>query len=143
MSTTTTTSIVVLFLLLSATTTISAAPILGLDYFLTHQSRNDPQATNDSYLSLPSSLRKSLHSHLPQPHLPSIVSSLLSLSLPVSLHIRLVGSFPSDSGSLLSSFLSSASQPLHHFHVISPFATQSHTLPIKHSLHLDVSFSPT
>ncbi|KAE8021644.1 hypothetical protein FH972_007517 [Carpinus fangiana] len=137
-----TTSIVVLFLLLSATTTISAAPILGLDYFLTHQSRNDPQATNDSYLSLPSSLRKSLHSHLPQPHLPSIVSSLLSLSLPVSLHIRLVGSFPSDSGSLLSSFLSSASQPLHHFHVISPFATQSHTLPIKHSLHLEVSFSP-
>ncbi|XP_059452847.1 uncharacterized protein LOC132183428, partial [Corylus avellana] len=130
-------------LLLSAATTISAAPILGLDYFLSHQSRNDPQATNDSYLSLPSSLRKSLYSHLPQPHLPSIVSSLLSFSLPVSLHIRLVGSFPPDSRSLLSSFLSSASQPLHHFHAISPFPTQSHTLPIKHSLHLDVSFSPT
>ncbi|XP_062151233.1 uncharacterized protein LOC133859734 [Alnus glutinosa] len=140
---TTTTTILVLFLLLSATTTTSAAPILGLDYFLSHQSRNDPQATNDSYLSLPSSLRKSLHSHLPHPNLPSVVSSLLSLSLPFSLHLRLVGSFPPDSSTLLSSFLSSASQPLHHFHVISPFPTQSHTLSIRHSLHLDVSFSPT
>ncbi|KAB1211651.1 hypothetical protein CJ030_MR6G002146 [Morella rubra] len=132
-----------IFLFLSTTIiTTSAAPILGLDSFLAQQSRGDPQATNDSFLSLPSSLKKSLSSHLPQPHIPSLISSLISLSIPVSLHLRLIGPFPSDAPSLLSSFLSSASQPLHHFNVISPFHSQSHSLSVQHSLHLDVSFSP-
>ncbi|KAF5479202.1 hypothetical protein F2P56_000047 [Juglans regia] len=140
MTTTAITTSVFIFLLLLTTT--SAAPILGLDSFLTQQSRLDPQAINDSFLSLPSSLKKSFSSHFPQPHIPSLISSLLSLSLPLSIHLRLIGPFPPDAPSLLSSFLSSASQPLHHYHVISPFEYQSHSLSIQHSLHLDVSFSP-
>ncbi|KAI4351603.1 hypothetical protein L6164_005947 [Bauhinia variegata] len=129
-----------LFFFLIATTT--AAPIIGLDSFLTHQARVDPQASNDSFLSLPSSVKKSLsHSHS-HPHIPSLISSLLSLSVSLSVNVRLVGDFPSDSALLLSSFLS-ASQPSNHFHVIAPFETQNHRLALKHSLHLDVSHLPS
>ncbi|OWM73972.1 uncharacterized protein LOC116214016 [Punica granatum] len=121
----------------------SAAPILGLDTFLNHQYRRDPQATNDSFLSLPSSLKSSL-SHLHPPSSSSLISSLLSLTLSLPVHVRLVGhSFPSDSSSLLSSFLSAASLPSHHFHVISPFTSQSHRLSLSHSPHLDVSHAPS
>ncbi|KAI3407630.1 uncharacterized protein J3R85_020825 [Psidium guajava] len=140
-----------LFLLLAIfSAAASAAPIVGLDTFLTTQYRHDPQATNDSFLSLPSSLRSSLSlqpvpAQQPQ-HLNRLIDSLLALSLSVPVHVRLVGrSFPSDSSSLLSSFLS-ASLPSGHFHVIAPFASSggrpSHRLSIRHSLHLDVSHAP-
>ncbi|KAG6719784.1 hypothetical protein I3843_03G025600 [Carya illinoinensis] len=140
MPTTAITSLI--FVLLLLLTTTSAAQILGLDSFLTQQSRLDPQAINDSFLSLPSSLKKSFSSHFPQPHIPSLISSILSLTLPLSINLRLIGPFSPDAPALLSSFLSSASQPLHHYHVISPFEYQSHSLSIQHSLHLDVSLSP-
>ncbi|XP_030530929.2 uncharacterized protein LOC115741257 [Rhodamnia argentea] len=140
-----------LFLLLAIfSAAASAAPILGLDTFLTTQYRHDPQATNDSYLSLPSSLKSSLSLQpLPgqQPqHLTRLIDSLSALSLSVPVHVRLVGpSFPSDSSSLLSSFLS-ASLPSGHFHVIAPFSSSggrpSHSLSLRHSLHLDVSHAP-
>ncbi|XP_021905239.1 uncharacterized protein LOC110820136 [Carica papaya] len=124
-----------LFFLLLFVNTSTSAPILGLDTFLNHQSRLDPQASNDSFLSLSSSLKNSLSSSSPL-RFPSLLPSLLSLSLSFSLRIRLVGtSFPPDSSSLLSSFLS-ASQSSDHFHISSdPY----HRLAIKHSLHLDVS----
>ncbi|KAK9925123.1 hypothetical protein M0R45_033461 [Rubus argutus] len=135
------TAATLLLLLALITTTTSSAPILGLDTFLTHQSRYDRQASNDSYLSLSSTLRHSL-SHS-SPSLSDSLSSILSLSLPLSLNVRLVGpAFPSSSASLLSSFLS-ASQTSDHFHVITPVDTASHRLAIKHSLHLDVSHSPS
>ncbi|KAK4751319.1 hypothetical protein SAY87_004801 [Trapa incisa] len=130
--------------LLSAGT--SAGPILGLDTFLSYQYRHDPQATNDSFLSLPSSLKSSL-SHLhpsSPPSSSSLISSLLSLILSLPVHVRLVGAaFPSDSQTLLSAFLSAASLPSHHFHVISPFTSQSHRLSLSHSPHLDVSHAPS
>ncbi|KAF8010851.1 hypothetical protein BT93_J1484 [Corymbia citriodora subsp. variegata] len=128
----------------------TAAPIVGLDTFLTNQYRHDPQATNDSYLSLPSSLRSSLSfeplaGRPPRHHVTGLIDSLSSLSLSVPVHVRLVGSsFPPDSSSLLSSFLS-ASLPSGHFHVIAPFASggrPSHRLSLRHSLHLDVSHAP-
>ncbi|KAJ7970955.1 Transmembrane protein [Quillaja saponaria] len=123
-------------------TTAAAPPIVGLDSFLTHQYRVDPQASNDSFLSLPSFIKKSLSLSHPHPHIPSLISSLLSLSLSLSVNVRLIGEFPSDSSSFLSSFLA-ASQPSNHFHVITPFDTHGHRLALKHSLHLDVSHSPS
>ncbi|RVW26491.1 hypothetical protein CK203_102423 [Vitis vinifera] len=139
MATTAGAAAAVLLLLLTATTTISlSSPILGLDSFLSQQSRLDPQATNDSFLSLPSHLGKTLFSTTT--HHRHLISSL-QLSLSVSLHVILVGpSFPSDAPSLLSSFLSAVSSS-DHFHVISPFSTDHRHLT-KHSLHLDVSLSP-
>ncbi|KAJ7974443.1 Transmembrane protein [Quillaja saponaria] len=142
MATSTTTVIgvatIIFFVLLITTTT--AAPILGLDSFLAQQSRIDPQASNDSFLSLPSFIRKSLS--VSHPRIPSLITSLLSLSLSLAVNVRLIGDFPSDSSSLLSSFLT-ASQPSNHFHVITPFINQNHHLSLKHSLHLDVSHSPS
>ncbi|KAF7819680.1 Transmembrane protein [Senna tora] len=128
--------------LIFLTAIATAAPIIGLDSFLTHQAHLDPQASNDSFLSLPSSIKRSLSLSHPHPHIPSLISSLLSLSLPLSVHVRLVGDFPSDSSSLLSSFLS-ASQPSNHFHVITPFDHYSHRLALRHELHLSVSHSPS
>ncbi|KAF3958580.1 hypothetical protein CMV_016532 [Castanea mollissima] len=142
MPTTATTTPLLLLLLLLLTTTTSSSPILGLDSYLAQQSRQDPQATNDTFLTLPTSLKKSLSSPFPLPSIPSLTSSLLSFSVPLSLHIRLVGTFPPNSPSLLSSFLSSASQPLHHFHVISPFHPPFHSLSIQHTPHFDIAFSP-
>ncbi|KAK7316367.1 hypothetical protein VNO77_35359 [Canavalia gladiata] len=136
----TTTITLLVFLLLTITTT-TGAPIIGLDSFLTQQSRIDPQASNDSFLSVPSSIKKSLS--IPDPHLPSLTSSFLSLSLPISLSLHLVGDFSSDTPSLLSSFLTVASDIPSHFHVITPFEHQSHRLSLSHSLHLDVTHSPS
>ncbi|KAE8668628.1 Structure-specific recognition protein 1 [Hibiscus syriacus] len=138
-----TTTVFFLFLLSSATTILlsSAAPIPGLDSFLTQQSRIDPKSTNDPFQSLPSSLKKSLSSSSPGPlHIPSLISSLLSLSVPIPLHIRLVGpNFSSSSSSLLTTFLQS-SVTSSHFHLISS-SPSPHSLSISHSLHLDVSVS--
>ncbi|KAK9272899.1 hypothetical protein L1049_003278 [Liquidambar formosana] len=135
---TTTTTILLLTTLI--TTTVSA-PILGLDTFLTRQSRFDPQASNDSFLSLPSSLKSSL-SLSSHPSTSSLISSLLSLSLSLSLHVKLIGpSFSSVSPSVFSAYLS-ASHISDHFHVIHPFL-HDHHLSLKHSLHLDASLSAT
>ncbi|KAG4182080.1 hypothetical protein ERO13_A09G022300v2 [Gossypium hirsutum] len=139
------TAVFLLLLLLSATTNLhsSAAPIPGLDSFLTQQSRIDPKSTNDPFQSLPSSLKKFLSSSSAAPlHIPSLISSLLSLSVPIPLHIRLVGlNFSSSSLSLLTSFLQS-SVTSSHFHLISS-SSSHHSLSIGHSLHLDVSLSPS
>uniref|UniRef100_A0A368UH79 DUF7906 domain-containing protein n=1 Tax=Glycine max TaxID=3847 RepID=A0A368UH79_SOYBN len=114
-SATTTTTLPVLAFLLLTTTAITAAPIIGLDSFLSHQSRMDPHASNDSFLSLPSSVKKPLsHSS----------DFSLSLSLPISLSLHLLGDFPSDTPSLLSAFLSAASPT--HFHCSGTFFTSSH-----------------
>ncbi|KAF8399425.1 hypothetical protein HHK36_015290 [Tetracentron sinense] len=145
MATTTTTysgataiaTVLFLLLLLLLPTTITSLPILGLDSFLTQQSRIDPQASNDSFLSLTSSLRKSL-SVQSFTRVSSLISSLLSLQLSVSVNVKLVGSFPSDSHSLLFDF-TSAVLFSDFFHVI---GSDPHHLSIKHSLHLDVSHSP-
>ncbi|KAK7271742.1 hypothetical protein RJT34_27889 [Clitoria ternatea] len=130
-STVTTTLLLVLVL----TSTTLGAPIVGLDSFLSEQCRIDPQASNDTFLSLPPSIRKSLSRLAPTP-LPR------SLSIPISLTVHLVGDFPPDTPSLLSSFL-----PDHHtpspFHVITPFLHQSHPLSLSHSLHLHSSPSPS
>ncbi|XP_061360832.1 uncharacterized protein LOC133304786 [Gastrolobium bilobum] len=135
-----TTTTLFLFLLLLTTTVATATPIIGLDSFLTQQSRLDPIASNDSFLSLPSPIKKSLSLSLslslssPNPHLIS------------SLTLHLVGDFPPDTSTLLSSFLSSAAAAAaatHHFHVITPFDYQSHQLSITHSLHLDVTHNPS
>ncbi|KAJ6734656.1 TRANSMEMBRANE PROTEIN-RELATED [Salix purpurea] len=124
-----------LFLLLIRLTTTTPSPISGLDTFLSHQSTLDSLSTNDSFDYLPSSLKKSLSLSSPHPHVPSLIASLLSLTLPLSLHIRLVGSsFPSESSSLLHSFLSTA-HISDHFHVIT---TDSHRLSIKHSPHFEL-----
>ncbi|KAL1291468.1 hypothetical protein HN51_059984 [Arachis hypogaea] len=132
-----------LVVLLTTTTSSGGAPIIGLDSFLSQQYRIDREATNDTFLILPSTIKSSLsHSH-PNPHIPTLISSLLSLPLPLSLSLRLVGDFPSDTPSLLSSFLSAASSPSHHFHLISPFPSQPHPLSLSHSLHLHLSHSPS
>uniref|UniRef100_A0A2P2Q355 Uncharacterized protein MANES_12G108800 n=1 Tax=Rhizophora mucronata TaxID=61149 RepID=A0A2P2Q355_RHIMU len=128
----------------STTTAVAiSASITGLDTFLSHQSRLDPQARNDSFQSLPSSLKKPLSISSSDHHnLRSLISSLLSLSIPLSLHLRLVGPvFPADSSSLLHSFLAAA-HTSDHFHVITPdpFPYQSsHRLAVKHFPHLDIS----
>ncbi|KAI8028804.1 hypothetical protein LOK49_LG01G03842 [Camellia lanceoleosa] len=132
-----------LLLLLLLTTTLSitttaSTPIIGLDSFLTQQARLDPQASSDSFLSLSSSLKKSLSlSH----HHPPSISSLLSLQLSVPVTVKLVGpDFPSSAPSILHSFLS-ASISSDNFHIIAPFSPHLHHLSLTHSLHLDVSLS--
>ncbi|XP_047952837.1 uncharacterized protein LOC125198562 [Salvia hispanica] len=54
-----------LLLLLHHLLLTSAAPISGLDSFLSLQARKDPPASNDSFLSLPSSIKTSLSHPLP------------------------------------------------------------------------------
>ncbi|KAL2898595.1 Catalase-peroxidase 1 [Bienertia sinuspersici] len=89
-----------LLLICHLTTTISTSLIPGLDSFLTHQSQVDPTASNDTFLSLPSHLKHSLSSDHSPSSVDHRISSLLSLSLPISLHVILVGpSFSSSSPS--------------------------------------------
>ncbi|KAK3015282.1 hypothetical protein RJ639_030230 [Escallonia herrerae] len=137
----TTTAVLLLLRLLPTiltAATATAAPILGLDTFLSQQSRLDPHATNDSFLSLPTSLKKSLSLPTLPPPSPA---PLLSLHLSVPVTVKLVGSaFPSSSPSLLSSFLSAALSS-DHFNVITPFLHHHHHLSLSHSLHLDSSLS--
>ncbi|EPS64700.1 hypothetical protein M569_10078, partial [Genlisea aurea] len=118
----------------------SAAPILGLDSFLAQQFRRDPFARNDSFLSLPSSLKSNLlHSSSLHPPSPD---SLLSFDLPIPLTVHLVGStFSPSSPSLLASFVNSA-LTAGLFHVITPFSGAPHHLSLSHSLQLSASLSP-
>ncbi|XP_050223190.1 uncharacterized protein LOC126673206 [Mercurialis annua] len=136
-----TTTLHFLLLLLITTATATATTLIpGLDSFLSQQFHKDPKSTNDTFSSLPSSIKTSLTSHSAPPRLPSLITSLLSLSVPLSLHIRLVGAstFPPDSASLLHSFLSST-QSSDHFHLISSDHANHHRLAVKHSPHLDIS----
>ncbi|CAN8266033.1 unnamed protein product [Cochlearia groenlandica] len=131
--------IFIFFLLLLTST--SSSPIPGLDTFLTNQFRLDPKASNDSFGSLSSSLKRSLSSSA-STHFSSLSKSLLSLSVSVSLHVRFVGdSFPSSAASTFSSFVSAAVTS-DAFHVISPDSSTDHRLSVSHSLHLDASLSP-
>ncbi|GMH27032.1 hypothetical protein Nepgr_028875 [Nepenthes gracilis] len=124
--------------------TAKSANVPGLDTFLAQQFRLDPQSPNDTFYTLPSSLKKaiSLSSSSFQHHpVSSLISDLLSLDVSVSVHVKLVGpSFSADSQLRLSSFLS-ASLTSNHFHVITPFDSKSHHLSLSHTLHLDVSLS--
>ncbi|XP_050908721.1 uncharacterized protein LOC127122422 [Lathyrus oleraceus] len=121
---------------IAAATTTTTTPIIGLDSYLTSQSRTDPQATTDSFQSLSTSIKKSLS------HLPSL--SLTLSPIPISLTIHLIGDFPPNTHSLLSTFLSPLPSP---FHVITPFSplsqSKSHTLSLHHTLHLHVTTSQT
>ncbi|XP_072998741.1 uncharacterized protein [Typha latifolia] len=118
----------------------SSPSTLGLDSFLSDHLRRDPSANNDSFLSLPSSLKKSLSQPLPfSPSSSSLISHLLSLEVSVPVSVKLVGaSFSSAAPSLLQSFASAAVSSAR-FHAI---AADSHHLAISHALHLDVSHSP-
>ncbi|KAF9604204.1 hypothetical protein IFM89_004910 [Coptis chinensis] len=124
----TTTTVLLLILLFLNPHTAKTLPILGLDSFLTSQSHLDPKATNDSFLSLSSSLKKSLFSSTP---------TIPSLQISIPLHIKLVGSFPSNSHTLLSSLISNTLFS-DNFNII---GFNPHHLSIKHSLHLDISHS--
>ncbi|KAL2335550.1 hypothetical protein Fmac_016763 [Flemingia macrophylla] len=117
------------------TVSVCGSPIIiGLESFLSQQSLTDREASNDSFLSLPSSIKKSLSEGT-----GLSPSALLSLSLPISLSLHLVGDFPPDTPSHLSAFLGSA--PTSRFHLITPFE-QSHTLSLSHTLHLQTTLSP-
>ncbi|GAB2287932.1 hypothetical protein Dimus_022284 [Dionaea muscipula] len=134
-----------ILLLLILPESAKSAQIPGLDSFLTQQFRLDPQAHNDTFYALPSRLKKSISSSTAAADLHPIssqISALLSLHLPVSLHVKLVGSsFSADSPQLLTSFLS-ATLSTDHFHVITPFeSTSHHHLSLTHSLQFDVSLS--
>lgn len=127
------------FLLLLLITSATATTLLGLDSFLSQQSRHDPQATNDSFLHLSSPLKKSLSSTLRS---PPTIDSLLSLKISVPVYVKLVGpssSFPTTSPSLLLSFLSAVVSS-DHYHVITPFLT-NHRLSLTHSPSFQVSLS--
>ncbi|XP_076897553.1 uncharacterized protein LOC143550873 [Bidens hawaiensis] len=133
---TTTVATTILLLHLLTTTTVTSTRILGLDSFLSQQSRLDPHATNDTFLSLSSTLKKSLSSTLRPP--PTTTS--LQLTSPIS--IILVGppsSFPPSSPHLLHFFLSAAVSS-DHFHVIT---NPNHRLSVTHSPSIDVSLSPS
>ncbi|TXG58539.1 hypothetical protein EZV62_016368 [Acer yangbiense] len=145
-----TTTTLLFLLLLTTTTTISYAPIPGLDTFLTQQSRIDPHSSNDTFHSLPSSVKSALSSSATShPHIPTLISSLLSLSLPIPLHVRLVGPSstfpPSSSVSLLQSYLAAATATTtqSRFHVITPNSVENspHSLSISHFPHIDISVS--
>ncbi|KAK1410153.1 hypothetical protein QVD17_36687 [Tagetes erecta] len=138
-SSTITTIFFFLLLLLIITTTTTSTPILGLDSYLSQQSRFDPHATNDTFISLSTTLKKSLSSTL-RP--PPTTTSLLNLQLTSPIYIKLVGpssSFPPSSTSLLHSFLSAAVSS-DHFHVITP-TTTNHRLSITHSPSFELSLS--
>ncbi|CAI9272718.1 unnamed protein product [Lactuca saligna] len=135
------TTVFLLLLLNTANASTTSTPILGLDSFLSQQSRLDPQATNDSFLYLSSPLKKSLSSNL-RP--PPTSSSLLSLKISVPVYVKLVGpssSFPSTSPSIFSSFLTAAISS-DHYHVITPFSSNTnHRLSLTHFLALEVDLS--
>ncbi|KAI3974180.1 hypothetical protein MKX01_033431 [Papaver californicum] len=139
-TTTTATLVLLLHLLLLISPTITSLPILGLESFHTQQTHLDPQANNDSFLLLPSQLKKSLATQS-FTTISSLITSLLSLEISVPIHIKLVGSFSPDSESILSKFISAAHFS-DQFQIIGS-DTLDHHLSIKHSLHLDVSHSPS
>ncbi|KAJ6842249.1 uncharacterized protein M6B38_302645 [Iris pallida] len=132
--------LVVLFLSLSFLPSSLSLPTIGLDAFLSEQSRLDPAASKDTYTLLPPSLKRSFP--LSSPLLPPL-PPLPSLQIPIPLHVRLVGpSFSSSSPSLLSSFVAAAAaHSSSHFHSISA-SGPSHSLAVSHSLHLHPSLSP-
>ncbi|XP_068651290.1 uncharacterized protein [Aristolochia californica] len=114
----------------------ASPPIVGLDTFLAHQSRVDREASNDTFVLLPASLKRPL-SVSSFSHLSDLNSYLLSLTISVPLHVHLVGPFPSSTVSLLFSFRSAAVFS-DRFHVI---GADPHHLALKHTLHLDVDSS--
>ncbi|CAO2820899.1 unnamed protein product [Amaranthus hypochondriacus] len=124
----------------SESTSIS---IPGLDSFLTQQFQLDPQASNDTLHSLPSRLKSSLSSYSSLTSPDHRISAVKTLSLPISVHVKLVGpTFTSSSTSTLSSFLS-ASHSSSPFHVITPFDSSTfHHLSLSHSLNHHVTVSP-
>ncbi|KAM7280289.1 hypothetical protein ACFE04_007423 [Oxalis oulophora] len=140
MAKTTTITTVLLLLVFLLPLSTPSGPVRGLDTILTRQSRQDPQATNDTYLFLSNTIKSGLYSSINSHTINyNHISSLLSLSIPISIHIRLVGpTFPSESSKLLHSFISSALTSSH-FHVTIP---PYHKLSLSHALHLDVSHAP-
>ncbi|KAJ3686555.1 hypothetical protein LUZ61_015719 [Rhynchospora tenuis] len=127
-------TLLLLLLLLTSLFALTSAAPPGLDAVLSDQFRLDPRATNDTYLSLSSHLKRFL-SHPPFPSNP--ISHLLSLSVPIPVSVRLVGpAFSSSSPSLLSSFATAAISSSPFFSLSSP-----HNLAVSHNLHLSVSAS--
>uniref|UniRef100_A0ACD5UGE1 Uncharacterized protein n=1 Tax=Avena sativa TaxID=4498 RepID=A0ACD5UGE1_AVESA len=117
-------------LLLLIAPAITAATFSGLDAFLASSAARDPSATNDTFDSLPASLRRALS--VPSPILPS---RLLSLSAAVPVNVRLVGSsFPASSARLLPSYVSSVVSSAPFLSSRSP-----HRLALSHNIHLDVA----
>ncbi|KAJ0988090.1 hypothetical protein J5N97_006446 [Dioscorea zingiberensis] len=111
----------------------SSLPAIGLDTFLSEQSRRDPAAFNDSFAYLPSSLKKPLSSISTAP----LYS--LSFQIPVPVVLHLVGDFPAISSSLLPSLLHSALPPS----FFQTIGFTPHHLSISHSLHLEPRPNPS
>ncbi|KAJ3692028.1 hypothetical protein LUZ60_012378 [Juncus effusus] len=123
------TLLLLLCLLLSLS---SAAPPPGLDAFLSSQSLLDPVASNDSFQSLPSSLKRLLSS---SPLPSSLVTSLLGLSVAVPVTVKLVGtSFSSASPQLLHSFVTAAVSSSPFFSLSAP-----HEFAVAHNLQISVT----
>ncbi|XP_047074174.1 uncharacterized protein LOC124683767 [Lolium rigidum] len=119
-----------LLLLLSIAPAVTPAAFPGIDAFIASSAARDPTAANDTFDSLPASLRRALS--VPSPISPS---RLLSLSAAVPVNVRLAGAaFPASSARLLPSYVSSAvsSAPFHS-------SRRPHRLALSHSLHLDVA----
>ncbi|KQK17867.1 uncharacterized protein LOC100821666 [Brachypodium distachyon] len=117
-------------LLLSLAPAAAGAAFAGLDAFLLAAAARDPSASNDTFGSLPASLRRALAA--PSPILPS---RLLSLSANVPVNVRLGGSsFPASSARILPSLISSAVSSSHFLSSRSP-----HRLALSHNIHLDVA----
>ncbi|CAN6455712.1 unnamed protein product [Victoria cruziana] len=128
------------FLLLLFTSTAYAfPPILGIDSIFSNQLLRDPNAVNDSFPSLPSSLRQSLSS-TSFSHLHDYLSFLSDLTVAVHVDLTLVGFPPSVSNDHLSRFLSAVHDDDEFSVIASSFMPETHRLAVKH--RLQVGFVP-
>uniref|UniRef100_A0A1D1Z3A7 Protein CrcB n=1 Tax=Anthurium amnicola TaxID=1678845 RepID=A0A1D1Z3A7_9ARAE len=132
------------FLLLAAAslsllpTARSSSPTLGLDTFLSDQSRSDPQASNDTFLLLPVPLKRSVSSPPAALDPRSLLRYLLSLRLSVPVRVKLVGaSFSHAAPNLLHDFVSAALSS-GQFQAV---GYNPHHLVVSHALHLDASLA--
>ncbi|KAL2336105.1 hypothetical protein Fmac_010551 [Flemingia macrophylla] len=115
------------------TVSVCGSPIIiGLQSFLSQQSLTNQEASNDSFLSLPSSIKKSLSKGT-----GLSPSALLSFSLPISLSLHPVGDFPRHP---LPPLGLPGRRPYQRIHLITPFE-QSDTPSLSHTLHLQTTLS--
>ncbi|CAA7408818.1 unnamed protein product [Spirodela intermedia] len=114
----------------------AASPVLGLESFLSDRSRLDPQATNDTLLILPSSIKKSISVAPASLDAASLVQYLHDLKLSVPVHVKLVGaSFSPAAHDILRQFVSAAVSG-------GKFQTigyRPHHIAVSHELRLDAS----
>ncbi|GLJ32059.1 hypothetical protein SUGI_0645510 [Cryptomeria japonica] len=127
-----------------AAITAAAAPsIYGLDAAISQRRKVDPEVLNDTFLSLPASIRKSL-AHAAHFNTRDRIGFLSSLSVLLPIHVKLVG-FENDEPWQLQKHINTYISAIHsdsQVHVIGGSDAEPHDLMVRSKLSLEVTKLP-